>query len=344
MAAYTVAELAEHVSGTVEGDAAREVSGVAPVDRAGPLDVTFVANARYGRYLEGAAPGAVLVPVNLPLSRGESTFIRVANPQAAFGRLLDLFFPREPPKPEIAPTATLGPGARLGEDVSIGPYALLGARVEIGDRTRIGAFSVLEPEVTVGQDCSIDHSCSLLEGTRLGDRVRLHPGARLGTEGFGYATEAESRVKIPQVGGCVIGDDVEIGANSTVDRGALGDTRVGSGTKIDNLVHIGHNVQIGRNCIIVAQVGIAGSVRVGDGVVLAGQVGVADHLRIGDGARIAAQAGVIGDVPAGATYSGYPARPHREALRASAAFFRLPRLLERLRAVERRLGGRRPGE
>ncbi|HKK07612.1 MAG TPA: UDP-3-O-(3-hydroxymyristoyl)glucosamine N-acyltransferase, partial [Gemmatimonadota bacterium] len=167
--------------------------------------------------------------------------------------------------------------------------------------------------------------------------VRVHAGARLGTDGYGYGREDERAVKIPQVGLCVIGDDVEIGANSTVDRGALGDTVIGAGTKLDNLVHVGHNVRIGRHCMIVAQVGVAGSTEIGDGVQMAGQAGIAGHLTIGDGARIAAQAGVIGDVPAGETYSGYPARPHSEAMRASAALFRLPELVRRFRRLEARL-------
>ncbi len=165
----------------------------------------------------------------------------------------------------------------------------------------------------------------------------LHPGARVGTDGFGYALGPSGAEKVPQVGGCIIGDDVEVGANSTIDRGSLGHTVVGDRTKIDNLVHIGHNVEVGSDCMIVAQVGIAGSVKIGDGAALAGQVGVAGHLEIGAGAKIGAQAGVIGDVPAGATYSGYPARPHREALRASAALFRLPRILQKLLALERQL-------
>lgn len=344
MAAYTVAELADHVSGTVEGDAGRKVSGVAPIDRAGPSDITFVANSQYGRILDRVHPGAVLVPSDLTLTRGEATFIRVPNPQLAFGSVVELFFPDQPRVAVIAPTAIVERGVRLGTELSVGPYAMLAAGAQIGDRTAIGAYTVVEAGVSVGQDCRIAHSCSLLQGTRLGDRVRLHPGVRLGTEGFGYVAEADNRVKIPQVGGCIIGDDVEIGANSTIDRGALGDTRVGKGTKIDNLVHLGHNVELGDNCVIVAQVGIAGSVRVGDGVVLAGQVGIADHLCIGDGVRVAAQSGVIGDIPAGATYSGYPARPHREALRSSAALFKLPQLLRRLRALEERLASRQEPE
>lgn len=338
MPAYRVGELAEHVSGTVEGDPGRTVSGVAPVDRAGPGDLTFVSSPRYAKQLRGARAAAVLVPAGLEIPREGNTFIRVPDPHLALGRVLELFFPEEVPEPSVDATAHLGRGVELGTGVTVGPHAILGEGVRLGDRSQVGAFAYLEAGVEVGPDCRIAHSCSLLARTRLGARVRLHPGVRLGTEGFGYAAGSGGRVRIPQVGRCLIGDDVEIGANSTVDRGSLGDTIVGSGTKIDNLVHIGHNVRIGNNCVIVAQVGIAGSVEVGHDVILAGQAGVADHLRIGDGARIAAQAGVIGDVPPGTTYSGYPARPHREALRASAALLRLPELFRRLRSLERRAG------
>lgn len=337
MPSFKVAELAERVSGAVEGDPERRVSGVAAVADAGPEDLTFLSDPRYRRALEAARPAAVLAGPDLVAPSGV-TVIRVPNPQRAFGRLLPLFHPPRRPPSGIDPTARLGRGVVLGEAVSIGPGVLIGDRVRVGDGSAIGAFTVVEDDVRIGGGCRIAHGCSLMRGVRIGDRVQLHPGVRVGTDGFGYAEGPNGAEKIPQVGGCVLGDDVEVGANSTIDRGALGDTVVGQGTKIDNLVHIGHNVKIGESCMIVAQVGVAGSTTIGHGVALAGQAGVAGHLTIGDGARIAAQAGVIGDVPAGATFSGYPARPHREAMRASANLFRLPELLRRLRAVERELG------
>lgn len=338
MPTFTVAELAEHVSGSVEGDPDRRLDGVAPVARAGPGDLTFAVSERYARQLGDSHPGAVLLPPDVDVGDHDLTVIRVPDAQLAFGRCLELFFPPEPPSPGVDPTARIGRSVRLGEGVRIGPYAVLGDEVSVGDGTSVGAFTVIGDGVVIGEGCRIAHHCSILSGGRLGARVELHPGVRVSTDGFGYAESPEGAVKIPQVGGCVLGDDVEVGANSTIDRGSLGDTVVGAGTKIDNLVHIGHNVEIGRHCMIVAQVGIAGSSELGDHVSLAGQAGIAGHLRIGDGARIAAQAGVIGDVPAGASYSGYPARPHRDAMRASAALFRLPDLVRRLRAVERALG------
>lgn len=345
MPGYTVGELAERVGGTVEGDPERRIVSVAPPERAGPSDLAFATSPRFLRRLARGRAGAALLPPDLELERDDVSVIRVAEPQRALAPILELLYPEPPAPVGVHPAARLGRGVELGEGVSIGAAAVLGAAVRLGAGSRIGPHCVLEDGVEVGRDCRVEAACSLLRGTRVGDRVRLGPGVRLGTEGFGYAGEGSGRVKVPQIGGCVIEDDVEIGANTTVDRGTLGDTVVGRGTKIDNLVHIGHNVRVGRNCVIVAQVGIGGSAAVGDDVVLAGQAGVADHVTIGDGARIAARAGVIGNVPAGATWSGFPARPHGEAMRASAALLRLPGALRRLQALERERdrGGAGPG-
>lgn len=306
------------------------------MERAGPEDLTFVVDESYAQILGESTPGAALVPEDLDVPEVEAALIRVSRPQAAFGRLVRLFHPEPERRTGIAPTAVVEPGARLGEDVALGPYAVVEAGAEVGEGTRVGSHTVVGRGARVGQACVIESSCSILGPVRMGDRVRVLSGARLGTEGFGYAEETGGAVHIPQVGGVRIGDDVEIGANVTVDRGALGDTVIGARTKIDNLVHIGHNVRIGEDCMIVAQVGIAGSSEIGHRVQLGGQAGIAGHLTIGDGARVAAQAGVIGDVPSGATYSGYPARPHSDAMRASAALFRLPDVLRRLRELEAR--------
>ncbi|MFQ5689581.1 MAG: UDP-3-O-(3-hydroxymyristoyl)glucosamine N-acyltransferase [Gemmatimonadota bacterium] len=338
MSAFTVGELARHVSGKVEGDATREVSGVAAIESAGPGDLTFVLNERYARVLGEVRPAAVLVPLDLRVPEADATFIRVDDPQQAFGHLLRLFVPLPDPPAGISPTACLGRGVRLDEGVSIGANAWIGDEAWLGRGTQVGPMVLIGSGVRVGENCILSHGCSILEGSRLGNRVHLHPGVRVGTEGFGYTLGPEGAAKVPQVGGCLLEDDVEVGANSTIDRGTLGNTRIGAGTKIDNLVHIGHNVEIGRNCMIVAQVGIAGSVRVGERVALGGQSGISDHITVGDGARIAARAGVIGDVPEGATYSGYPARPHRQALRSAAMLRRLPGLLRRIGALERKLG------
>lgn len=333
-----VRAVAEHVSGRVDGDGDQVLTGVAAVDDAGPRDLTFVVGESYTDALRDSRPGAVLVPHDLEVPAGETVLIRVDDARASFARAVRLFHPEPEPEPGVAETAVLGDGVEMGDGVTVGQHAVLGDEVKLGARSWIGPHVVVEDGVEIGEECRVGAGCVLQRGSRLGDRVVLHPGARVGSEGFGWVlSESTTARKMPQVGGCVLEDDVEVGANSTIDRGTLEDTVVGAGTKIDNLVHVGHNVRIGRNCMIVAQVGLAGSARVGDGVRLAGQAGISGHLEIGDGARVAAQAGVIGDVPEGATYSGYPARPHGEAMRASAALLRLPEALRRLKALEDRL-------
>ena len=332
---FTVQELAERVAGRVEGDPARRVAGVAPAAAAGPEHLTFVVNERYARHVTERLPGAALVPEDLTIEADGCSLIRVQNPELAFSQLVALFAPEPEPEPGVHPTAVLARGVSLGEGVTIAPHVVLEVDARIGDRTRIGPGTFVGPGVVVGRDCRVGPGCSLMAGTVLGDRVCLHTGARIAVDGFGYAAGPAGPVKIPQVGRCVIGDDVEIGANTTIDRGSLGDTTVGAGTKIDNLVHIGHNCRIGRNCFIVAQVGIAGSSVVEDGARLAGQVGLAGHLTVGSGASVGAQSGVMTDIPPGETWSGYPARPHRSWLRSTSIFYRLPELARRLEALER---------
>lgn len=352
----TVQELAERVSGRVEGNGTEPITGVAPVRDAEPGDLTFVVDDRYARALADVDPTAVLVPDALSLTADGVALIRVENPRAAFREAVRLLYPEEESDGEVDPTARIAPGARLGPRVEVGAYAVVESDAEIGEGTRIGAQTVVKEGARVGAECVIGEGCTVSGAVRMGDRVRVQTGARLGTEGYGYVDEGgqlgtadygesqadNAAMHVPQIGRCVIGDDVEIGANTTIDRGAIGNTVIGDRTKIDNLVHVGHNVRVGEDCMIVAQVGVAGSTEIGDRVQMAGQAGISGHLTIGDGARIAAQAGVIGDVPEGATYSGYPARPHRKAMRASAALFRLPDLLGRLRSLEERLGDEEP--
>ena len=311
---------------------------MAPVHRAGPDHLTFVVDDRYAESLTGHGPAAVLLPPDLGVPDSDAALIRVEDPRLAFSRLVGLFRAESPPADGLHPTAVVEPGAVLGDGVSLGPWTVVEADAVVGSATSIGAHGVVRSGARIGASCVIGSSCSILGSVRMGDRVRVLDGARLGTEGFGYAEQRGSAVRFPQVGRLLIGEEVEIGANVTIDRGALDDTVIGAGTKIDNLVHVGHNVRIGEQCMVVAQVGIAGSVEIGEGVQLGGQAGVAGHLTIGDEARIGAQAGVIGDVPPGATYSGYPARPHRRAMRAHAAMFRLPRLMERVSELEERIG------
>ena len=244
--------------------------------------------------------------------------------------LLPRLYPETPPSPGVAATARIGKGATLGERVSIGEYVVIGAGSKIGADAVIGAHCVVGEKATVGDGSRLWPGVTIYPGASLGGRVVIHSGARIGCDGFGYVFRDGAHNKIPHVGRCIIGDDVEIGANTTIDRGSIDDTVVGSGTKIDNLVHIAHNVRIGEKCLMMAQVGVAGSVTIGDGAILAGQAGISGHLSIGAGARLAAQAGVFGDIPAGETWSGYPARPHRDSLRASAAVFKLAGMIRRL--------------
>jgi UDP-3-O-[3-hydroxymyristoyl] glucosamine N-acyltransferase len=265
----------------------------------------------------------------------------VDDPHVALYRVLLAFHPPARPQPGVHPTAVVAPDARLGEGVSVGPYAVIGAGARLGDRTRVGAHAVVGERCSLGADCVVHPHATLYPEVEMGARCVIHSGARVGKEGFGFVWLEGGHRRVPQVGGCRLGDDVEVGCNSTVDRGSIDDTVVGAGTKLDNLVHIGHNASVGRHVLMIAQVGVAGSATLGDGVVLAGQVGVGGHLTVGAGARIGAQGGVTGDVPPGATYSGYPARPHREALRASGALFRLPELLKRLKALESAVFGAR---
>jgi UDP-3-O-[3-hydroxymyristoyl] glucosamine N-acyltransferase len=335
---FTARELAERVSGRIEGDPERRLVGIAPAGNAGPEHLTYVVNEKYARHLQHNDAGAALVPLDLELEANGTTLIRVDNPELAFSRLIALFLPTEGPTPGVHPTAVLGEGTVLGADVSISAHVTIGRDCRIGARCEIGPGVHIGSGVRIGDDCSIGASCTLLEGSVIRDRVRLHPGVRLSVDGFGYAAGPDGPVKIPQVGRCVIGNDVEIGANSTIDRGSLGDTSVGDGTKIDNLVHIGHNCRIGRNCFIVAQVGIAGSSIVEDGARLAGQVGLAGHLTVGAGASVGAQSGVMTDIPAGEIWSGYPARPHRMWLRATSYFYRLPDLARRIETLGRSSG------
>ena len=338
MKRVTAGEIAAALGSALEGDAGVVITGVAPLENAQPHELSFVANPKYLPYLQRTRAGALLVPEALAGSVPEGIVrILVEDPHLAMYEALRLIYPPRAIPGEIHPTAVVDPTAELGEGVSVGPYAVIGARVRIGGGSVVGAHVVIGDGCEVGEGCTIHPHATLHEGVTLGARCLIHSGARLGREGFGFVWHEGGHRRVPQVGRCILGDDVEIGANSTVDRGSIGDTIVGSGTKIDNLVHLGHNVRVGRHVIIIAQVGISGSTTVGDGAVIGGQAGVIGHADIGAGARIGGQAGVIGDVPAGATYSGYPARPHREALRGQGMVARLPELMRRVRDLEQAL-------
>jgi UDP-3-O-[3-hydroxymyristoyl] glucosamine N-acyltransferase len=311
--ALTAREIAQLVNGELRGDPESAVDGVAALDRAGPRHATFLASARYAGQLGHSRAGVVLVARDMADAASDAAArVIVEKPFDALQAIVPLLYDVGPAEPWIAPTARLGRGVKLGVGVRIEDYVVLGDGVVVGDGTR------LYPHVTV------------YSGGEIGAHCAIHSGARIASDGFGYAFRNGRHEKIPQVGRCVIGDDVEIGANTTIDRGSVDDTVIGAGTRIDNLVQIGHNVRIGSLCIIMSQAGIAGSTHIGNGVIIAGRAGIAGHISIGDGARIAAQAGVFGNVPAGESWSGYPARPHRESLRATAALFKLAGMVRRL--------------
>jgi UDP-3-O-[3-hydroxymyristoyl] glucosamine N-acyltransferase len=328
--------MAELVGGTLTGDPETQAWRVAPIERAEPGSVTFLGAAKYAPFLAGSGASIVLMAPELAETAGTvPSRIVVRQPQEALLKLLPHLYVAPTRRPGVHPTAVIGRSVQLGAEVEVGPWVVIGAGSVVGPRTRLMAHVVVGDGVTLGEDVQLHPGVTVYSGSSLGDRVTVHAGARVGSDGFGYVFADGAHQKIPHVGRCVVEADVEIGANTTIDRGSIDDTVIGAGTKIDNLVQIAHNVRIGRLCLIMAQVGIAGSVRVGDGCVLAGQVGVSGHHTIGDGARLAAQAGVFGDIPPGETWSGYPARPHREALRSHAALFKLSGMLKR---IEKLLG------
>ena len=336
----TAQAVADLVGGRLLGDGGVLLTAVGPLDRAGPGALTLAVSPRYAEALEASQAGAVLVPPALAHSpAGPAARIVVGDPYGSMVRVIGRLFPAVAGPPGIDPTARIGPGCELGADVAIGPFVVLGRDVRLGDRCRLAEGVSIGDGVTVGEDARLDARVICYAGARIGRRVVLKAGAVIGGDGFGYLSRGSGHERIPHVGGCVIGDDVDIGSNSCVDRGSLDDTVIGQGTKLDNLVHVGHNVRIGERCLLMAGVGVAGSTRLGHDVILAGHVGVTDHLTIGDRVQVAAKSAVIGNVPAGSVYSGHPARPNRQVLRAQAALYRLAPIvgeLESLVAEKRR--------
>jgi UDP-3-O-[3-hydroxymyristoyl] glucosamine N-acyltransferase len=330
----TAQAVADLVGGRLLGNGEVLLTAVGPLDRAGPGALSMAVSSRYVDALEASRAGAVLVPPALADSpAGPVARIVVGDPYGAMVQVIRRLFPAAVAPPGIDPTARIGAGCELGADVAIGPYVMLGRDVRLGDRCRLAEGVSIGDGVTVGADTRMDARVICYAGAQIGRRVILKAGAVIGGDGFGYLSRGSGHERIPHVGGCVIGDDVEIGSNSCVDRGSLDDTVIGQGTKLDNLVHVGHNVRIGERCLLMAGVGIAGSTRVGHDVILAGHVGVTDHLTIGDRAQVAAKSAVIGNVPAGSVFSGHPARPNRQVLRAQAALYRLAPIVGELESL-----------
>lgn len=332
----TLNEIAELVGGELKGDPSVVIKGVAGLKEAGPGDISFLSNNRYLPLLHSTGAEAVLVQRQVKSCR--KPHILVDDPSLAFAKVASALIDATIRHPKgIHRTAVVAPTARIGKDVALGPHVVVEEGASIGDRSIIYAGCFIGHDTKIGEDCLFYSNVSLRERVSIGDRVFIQSGSVIGSEGFGYVKVNGAYRLIPQTGTVVIGDDVEIGANVTVDRARFGKTVIGKGTKIDNLVQIAHNVEIGENSIIVAQVGISGSTKVGCNVTLAGQVGIAGHVEIGDGATVAAQSGIMNDVPANTVVFGYPARPHTEMLKIIASMGKLPELVKTLQEIKRKI-------
>lgn len=335
--AFTVAQVAAAVGGRVHGNASTLLTGVASLDAAGPSDLSWVSDEN--RAQAGASSRAGALVVSSPVMASGKPAVVVPVPQLALAKWLDLRHPPVHPRPGKARGAFVDRTAKLAKGVSVAAGATVSARARIGARTVICAGVFVGEGVEIGEDCVLHPNVTVLTGCRIGARCLLHSGSVVGSDGFGYVWDGEAHRRIPQIGTVRVEDDVEIGANSAIDRATLGETVIGRGTKIDNLVQVGHNVVIGPHSVLCGQAGVGGSSRIGRGVTLAGQVGISDHVTIGDGAILTGQAGVArrARVEAGSVLSGMPALPHREFLRRAALLGRLESVLERLAALEKKI-------
>ncbi len=330
---FTLAEIADKVGSSLTGNGSVTITGVAPIDTAGQHEISFVANPSYRKYIASTRAEALVLDPETP-DNGIPA-IRHANPYLTFARIVDLLNPDDPKGAAgVHPTAVIESGAEVSAEASVGPLCHICAGAEVGSGTTLTSAVYVGPDSRIGANCLIYPGVKLLAETIIGNNVIIHAGVVVGSDGFGFTPSESGLKKIKQIGWVEIGDDVEIGANTTIDRGALGPTRIGRGTKIDNLVQIAHNVEIGEHCIIVAQVGISGSTTLGKGVVLAGQVGLVGHIELGDGVQVGAQSGVNKSIPPGKVYFGYPAREAAESMRIGAALKHLPALLKRVRKLE----------
>jgi UDP-3-O-[3-hydroxymyristoyl] glucosamine N-acyltransferase len=333
----TAAEIARHLGGEVIGNAAIELSGFAPATTAKAGDLTFAENEAYLARAEQTEATAVLVDGQLTSTK--KTIIRVSNARVAFAKALSLFFPEPAFSPQRHPTAVIAATAQIDPTAHIGPFCVIGEHAVVGPQAVLHGYVYVSERCVIGECAQVFPHVTLYARTQLGRRVRVHAGSVIGSDGFGYVLDQGAHCKVPQVGFVTVLDDVEIGANTTIDRGTLGPTMIGKGTKIDNLVQVGHNVVIGENCIVVSQTGIAGSTKLGNYVTLAGQVGLAGHLKIGDRVTVAAQSGVMNDIPEGQKWLGSPARPDRQMKRSWIALNELPEVLRRLQDLEKKVFG-----
>lgn len=339
-----LSELAKLVNGEIEGDKDIIIKGIAGIKEAKKGDISFIENDRYLSLLDSTLASAVIIPHKhknkIGFPKGGVPLIYAENSSVAFSKIVSLFTP-EISKPQgIHPAAIIGENVQFGKGVAVQACAVIEDNVQIGAGTIIYSGVSIGQESCIGKDCLIYSNVSIRERTKIGNRVIVHSGAVLGSDGFGFSTEKGVHYKIPQVGSVEIDDDVEIGANVTIDRARFDKTYIGKGTKIDNLVQIGHNVTIGERTIIVAQTGISGSAEIGKNVILAGQMGVAGHISIGDNVVAAARSGVTKSVPKNTFVSGFPAKPHKQENKIKAYIQRLPKFFERIKELEKKIGNK----
>jgi UDP-3-O-[3-hydroxymyristoyl] glucosamine N-acyltransferase len=333
---FTTADIATRLDGEVLGDGTAVLTGFALAQTAKPGDLTFAESAEYFAAVEQSAATAVIAGNQFTSST--KTVIRVANPRVAFARALAVFFPERRFAPGIHPSAVIAASAQMDPTAHIGPHCTIGERVKLGAHCVLQAGDFIGDDSVLGEGTNLYPNVTIYAHSQIGRRVRIHAGTVIGSDGFGYVFDSGIQRKIPQIGDVIIGDDVEIGSNVAVDRGALGSTVIGKGTKIDNLVQVGHNVEIGDHCILCGQVGIAGSTTLGRYCVLAGQVGIAGHLKIGNQVTVGSKSGVMHNIPDGETWLGIPAQPDRQTKRMLIAVQRLPDLLRKVAAWEKKLG------
>jgi len=335
-------EVADLVGGMISGDPEIEITGASGILEAGHGDITYLSEKKYAGELQNTNASAVILSEKFK-DLAENSLI-VDNPQYSFARVAELLYVKPLRPLGISNKAVIDENVHFGHEVTVHSLAYIGKNSSIGSRAIIYPGAYIGEGVTIGDDSVIHSNVSIYEEVKIGSRVTIHSGTVIGSDGFGFVKEKGVHHKIPQVGGVIIEDDVEIGANVTIDRGAMkrACTTIGAGTKIDNLVHIAHNVRVGKNCLIVAQVGISGSTEIGDDVILAGQVGVVNHIKIGNGAILGAQSGVSHDIPEAQVFSGSPAIPHRTWLRVQNIIAKLPEYIKRLQILERKVNKEEP--
>jgi len=335
MPTFTAAQLAQQLGAEVAGDGSVQLTGFAPADRAQAGHLTFAENAEYLAKAEQSGASAILVGDGVASSK--KTLLRVKNPRVAFAKVLPLFFPETQFATGIHPTAVVATSAQVDSTAHIGPHCVIGERVKIGARTALLGGNHIGDDSQLGDDIRLFPNVVIYARSQIGHRVRIHAGSVVGSDGYGYVFDQGQHLKVLQIGNVIIHDDVEIGANVCIDRGALGSTVIGRGTKIDNLVQVAHNVVVGENCLLVGQCGIAGSTKLGNFTIIAAQAGIAGHLQIGNQVTVAGQSGVMHDIPDGEKWLGTPACPDQDAKRQYIGVRRLPELLHRLAELEKKI-------